>query len=151
MDKGLKLSSPEKLALMIRLNFTMDDPFLVIKVNSGWVDVQCQAVADAVLDSIACFEMEGGHRSDEIAGGYRWIFHFQTMDDMERCSESVHQEYPVAFSFSRKAMHQFAGQHLHISLGQSAVILKMGPCKSDGSNYPFFALGISIPSTDDSN
>ena len=71
MDKGLKLSSPEKLALMIRLNFTMDDPFLVIKVNSGWVDVQCQAVADAVLDSIACFEMEGGHRSDEIAGGYR--------------------------------------------------------------------------------
>ena len=145
VDKRLKLSAHEKLALMDELNCTTDDPLLVIKVNSAWVDVHGEAVANAVLDSIACFEMEGGHRRDNIAGGHRWIFHFQTMDDMERCSASVHQEHPTAFSFSRKAMRQFAGQPLpggtsHPSLGQSAVILKMGPRKSDGSNYQFFAL-----------
>ena len=145
VDTGLKLSASEKAVLMNELCYTVDDPLLVIKVNSEWIDLHGQQLADDILDSIASFEMGEGRRRDEMAGGYRWIFHFRCMDDVERCSESVHETHPIAFSFSRKAKRQFAGLRIPnglstVPLGLSAVIMKMGPHKSDGQNFQFFAL-----------
>ena len=146
VDKRLKLSSEQKLALRREVTCTIDDPILVINVNPAWIDMHGQANADTILDTIAGFEMKGRHRRDELAGGHRWIFHFQSMDDMERCSDAVYQEFPAAFTYSRRAMQSLrlaADQPLpggvsRVSLGQSAVILKMGPNKSDGLNFQFF-------------
>ena len=144
LDTKLKLSAQERAILMDEIVCTTDDPILVIKSNSAWIDVNGQAVADEIMDSIARFEMKEGRRRDEMEGGHRWIFHFGTMGDIERCKESIERGFPAAFTFSPGAMRRLAAQSLPcapvLSLGESAVILKLGLRKNEGQHYQFFHL-----------
>ena len=144
LDTKLKLSAQERAILMDEIVCTTENPILVIKPNSAWIDVNGQAVADEIMDSIARFEMKEGRRRDEMEGGHRWIYHFGTVGDIERCKESIERGFPAAFTFSPGAIRRLAAQSLPcapvLSLGESAVILKLGPRKNEGQHYQFFHL-----------
>ena len=145
VQNGPTLSEHEKALLKDEIRCaTVDDYILVLKTNPAWIDANDQAVADEIMDRIACFEMEGGRRRDEGVGGHRWIFHFHTMTDIINCQSSIKKEFSRAFTLSKMTMRVLGG-HLpgHISplpLGQTSVINKKGPCQNDAFYFQLFTV-----------
>jgi hypothetical protein len=145
VQNGPTLSEHEKAVLKDEIRCaTADDYMLVFKMNPAWIAANDRAVADEIMDRVACFEMEGGRRRDEGVGGHRWIFHFNTMTDIQSCQSSIIKEFSRAFTLSQMAKSILGGPLPgHISplpLGQTSVINKIGPCQNDAFYFQFFAV-----------
>eukprot|EP00270_Netrium_digitus_P016061 TRINITY_DN5701_c0_g1_i4.p1 TRINITY_DN5701_c0_g1~~TRINITY_DN5701_c0_g1_i4.p1 ORF type:complete len:192 (-),score=23.17 TRINITY_DN5701_c0_g1_i4:58-633(-) len=79
-----------------------EDPVLVLQMNPEWTAANNQQAANAVLDAIAQFRMQGGHRRDVF--GYRWIYHFKNSQEIHECRAALLATHPHAFSLSPTAV-----------------------------------------------
>ena len=95
-DSSSSLSASEKAVLMNELCCTVDDLLLVIKVNSEWINLNGQQLADNLLDSVACFEM-GEHRQEKDVVEMKWQedvigLQFGCMDKKGCCHAATHRQ-----------------------------------------------------------
>ncbi|GLE01069.1 hypothetical protein PINS_up009882 [Pythium insidiosum] len=140
----LQLSVAQRDILERELNRSGEDALLVLSLNPMWHG--CDVDASAVCDAIATFGMTGGARRDASNSDcHRWIFHFDSYQDIGLCRRGIRAMHPQAFAHSRAGIEAIANAGgfdkalLRAEpLAFAAVVIKIGVRQDDAGEYPFF-------------